>query len=204
MTNPSLARPAIVGVAALRDRLEKGTGCRVLDIRMPQEFEEAHIPGAYNVPLDTLREHSDEITHQLDQDVVLVCRSGQRAAEAERTLVAAGLRQVHLLDGGMLAWQRAAGPLVRGRKRWELERQIRLVAGVLILAGAFGSLLVPALLGVAIFVGAGLTFAAISNTCVMGVALSRLPYNRDTPAYDANTVVAQLAAGRAVWGEQAA
>ena len=44
---------------------------RVLDVRTPAEFETMHIPGAYNVPLDTLKEHREELSNHLDEDVVL-------------------------------------------------------------------------------------------------------------------------------------
>lgn len=57
---------------------------RVIDVRTPGEFETVHIAGAYNVPLDLLREHRSEIRAHLDDDVVLVCHSGQRAARRRR------------------------------------------------------------------------------------------------------------------------
>ena len=66
----------------LSDLLGSASPPRVLDVRTPGEFDTAHIAGAYNVPLDLLREHRDEIVKHLDEDVVLVCRSGQRAAQA--------------------------------------------------------------------------------------------------------------------------
>ena len=68
----------------------------------------------------------------LDQDVVLVCRSGMRAAQAEATLAGAGLPNVHLLEGGITAWQQHGAPVTRGRARWDIERQVRLVAGSIV------------------------------------------------------------------------
>jgi rhodanese-related sulfurtransferase len=175
----------------LNDRLNSTTPPRVIDVRTPGEFETAHIAGAYNVPLDLLREHRDEIVKHLDEDVVLVCRSGQRATQAEQTLRKAGLPNVHILDGGIVAWQAQGFAVNRGTPRWDLERQVRLVAGSIVLSSVLGSIAVPKLKWLAAGVGGGLTFAALSNTCAMGVLLSKLPYNRGASC-DADTVVAQL------------
>jgi len=175
----------------LSDRLGSAVPPRILDVRTPGEFETAHIAGAYNVPLDLLREHRDEIVKHLDEDVVLVCRSGQRAAQAEETLRTAGLGKVHILDGGITAWEAGGFAVNRGAQRWDLERQVRLVAGSIVLSSALASIAVPKLKWVAGAVGGGLTFAALSNTCAMGMMLSKLPYNRGATC-DAQTVVAQL------------
>jgi hypothetical protein len=125
--------------------------------------------------------------------VVLVCRSGQRAAQAEGSLAAAGLPNLRVLDGGMLAWESAGAPFRRGRPRWDLERQVRLIAGFVVLLSVVGSLVVPGLQWVAAALGAGLTVAALTDTCAMGMLLSRLPYNRGAGC-DIDSVVAQLAA----------
>jgi rhodanese-related sulfurtransferase len=177
--------------AGLQDLLGSGRDVRVLDVRTPAEYEAAHIPGAYNVPLDTLREHRDEIATHLDQNVVLVCRSGQRAAQAEKALAATGLPNVRVLTGGMLAWERTGADIVRGRPRWELERQVRLVAGTLVLLGVLASVVVPGAQWFSAAIGTGLVVAALTNTCAMGMALSKLPYNRGARC-DLDTVVGQL------------
>ncbi|WP_099039317.1 rhodanese-like domain-containing protein [Mycobacterium neglectum] len=175
----------------LRDLLGSARPPRVLDVRTPGEFETAHIAGAYNVPLDLLREHRDEIIKHLDEDVVLVCRSGQRAAQAEETLRNAGLSNVHILDGGITAWEANGFAVNRGTQRWDLERQVRLVAGSIVVSSILGSIAAPKLKWVAGAVGGGLAFAALSNTCAMGTLLSKLPYNRGA-ACDAPTIVSQL------------
>lgn len=69
------------------------------------------------MPLDLLREHRDEIIRHLDEQVVLLCRSGLRAAQAEETLRAAGLANVHILDGGITAWEAKGFAVNRGRQR---------------------------------------------------------------------------------------
>ncbi|MFG1609697.1 rhodanese-like domain-containing protein [Actinoplanes sp. NPDC049265] len=184
--------PAAVDAATLRELISRGRGPRLLDVRTPAEFETSHIPGAYNVPLDLLREHREELRAHLDEDVVLVCRSGARATRAGQSLAEAGLPNLKVLDGGMIAWQQQpAAPVKQGRARWDLERQVRLVAGSIVLASVLASLLVPGLLWVAALIGAGLAVAAITNTCAMGMLLSRLPYNR-RGSCDLDTIVGQL------------
>lgn len=158
---------------------------RILDVRTAAEFETAHIPGSYHVPLETLAEHGDDVAG-VTGEVVLVCQSGPRAAQAARTLAGLGATATHVLDGGMNAWLAAGGDVVRGESKWALERQVRLVAGSIALTSVLASTRVPAAKWGAGFIGAGLTFAALSNTCAMGNLLSRLPYNRgvdtDVPA----------------------
>ncbi|MDX3758452.1 rhodanese-like domain-containing protein [Streptomyces mirabilis] len=177
--------------ATLRDLTQDGDGPRLLDVRTPGEFRTAHIPGSYNVPLDTLREHRDELLHHLDEDVILICRSGARAAQAEQALAEAGLPNLRVLDGGVMAWETAGGPLTRGPERWDLERQVRLVAGTIVVVTGIAGLFVPGLHLIGTAVGAGLAFAALTNTCALGMLLAKLPYNRG-PRTDLDTVVAAL------------
>jgi rhodanese-related sulfurtransferase len=177
----------------LRDLLASSAPLRILDVRTPAEFETAHIHESYNVPLDVLDEHGPEVIQQLDHDhdVVLVCRSGQRSAQAAQLLRNAGLTGGRVLEKGITDWEGRGFAVDRGVQRWELERQVRLVAGSVVLSSVVGSIAVPRLKWVAAAIGAGLTYAAISNTCAMATALSKLPYNRDATS-DAKTVLAQL------------
>jgi hypothetical protein len=99
---------------------------------------------------------------------------------------------VKVLDGGMLAWQSADAPVNRGRPRWDLERQVRLVAGSIVLLCILGSLLIPGLQWIAALLGAGLAVAALTNTCAMGMLLAKLPYNRRSASCDLDTIVRQL------------
>lgn len=187
--------PAILNAADLRGMLDSANPPRILDVRTPGEFEGVHIAGAYNVPLDLLREHRAEIRNHLDDHVVLVCRSGQRAAQAEQTLHDTGLTNVHILDGGMNSWEANGFAVKRGSQRWDLERQVRLVAGSIVALSILASIFVPGFKWVALFIGSGLVFAAVSNTCMMGMLLAKLPYNRGATC-DAQTIVAQLVDSR--------
>lgn len=176
--------------AEVRRLVQTAPGTRLIDVRTTGEFEAGHVEGAYNVPLDLLAEHRDEIA-RLDAPVVLICQSGSRAAKAEDTLRRAGLGNVRLLEGGMNAWVAAGEPVRSVKERWGLERQVRLVAGSIVLTAIVVSVWVPAARFVAGAIGAGLTFAALSNTCAMGMLLSKLPYNRGA-ACDIDEVVRRL------------
>ncbi|MEM6107135.1 rhodanese-like domain-containing protein [Mycobacterium sp. 050272] len=185
----------VITSAELRTLLESPTAPRVIDVRTPAEFETSHIAGSYNVPLDVVDEHGPAVAQRLDDDpdVVLVCRSGQRATKAQTLLRNAGLASGRVLQNGITDWERRGFAVDRGAPRWDLERQVRLVAGSVVLSSVVGSLAVPRLKWLAGAIGAGLTYAAISNTCAMATALSKLPYNRAATA-DAETIVARLGA----------
>lgn len=195
MSTPSAGASTAVDAAALQHLIANGDGPRLIDVRTPGEFEAAHIPGSYNVPLDMLREHRDELRAHLDEQVVLVCRSGQRATTAEQTLAAAGLPNLRVLHGGITAWQATGNPVRTGKHRWDLERQVRLVAGSIVLLSVLASVVFEPAKWVAAFIGAGLSFAALSNTCAIGMLLAKLPYNRG-PKADFDGVVAALAGAR--------
>lgn len=164
---------------------------KIIDVRTPAEFEAVHIPGAYNVPLDTLSEHREDLRTHLEEPAILVCRSGQRAAQAEQKLAEVGMDNVHVLEGGIAAWAAAGAPVRRGRQRWDIERQVRLVAGLLVVAGVVASLVWKPARLLSGAVGAGLTVASLSNSCAMGKCLARLPYNR-AASCDVERVVAEL------------
>src|SRR5687767_1681093 len=96
------------------------TSATVVDVRSPAEYEAAHIPGSFNVPLDRIPECARELGAVADEPVILVCRSGQRAEAAERELQAADLCGLRVLEGGLGAWEAAGLPVNRGKQRWSM------------------------------------------------------------------------------------
>lgn len=177
----------------LQELVDADPRVRVVDVRSGGEFESAHIPGAYNVPIDALGEHQRDLV-DLGDPVVLVCQSGARACRAESALRDAGMDNVRVLAGGMDAWQREGREVVTLKARWPIERQVRLVAGALVAGSIAASAFVPKAKWVAGGVGAGLTIAALTNTCAMGSLLMRLPYNRPAEC-GVDATVARLRAG---------
>jgi rhodanese-related sulfurtransferase len=170
--------------------LKREAGAVFLDVRTPLEHGEVHVDGSRLEPLDRL--DAGVVARELGgRKVVVVCRSGNRAKQAAAKLVAAGLGDVAVLDGGMMAWQAAGLPVVRGRKVMSLERQVRVGAGLMVVAGVvLGTWVHPAFYGLSAFVGAGLVFAGLTDWCGMGLLLARAPWNKvraDSPAAGADS-----------------
>ena len=175
----------------LRQLRDEDPGLRILDVRTGGEFETGHIPGSFNVPLDMLGEHVGELA-RVDHSIVLVCQSGGRATKACDRLTTAGKGEVYVLDGGMNSWQSTGGDVAAGEKRrWAMDRQVRLVAGSLVLAGVLASVAVPKAKWLSAGIGAGLLFSAVTDTCAMAGMLAKLPYNRTEPG-DFGAVLEQL------------
>lgn len=192
---PPATEPAVTALdpATLRSWFREHQDLMVIDVRSAAEFESLHIRGSYNVPLPLLSEHTEELAARLGSRVVLVCQSGARAEQARQRLGGAGIGTAYVLTGGVPGFAAAGGDVVRGRNRWDLERQVRLAAGSLVLVGLAGGRFVsPRVRMLAGAIGAGLTFSAASNTCAMGSALSAMPWNRAAKEPTRESVILQL------------
>ena len=160
----------------------KGNGrIELIDVRTPIEFREVHVEFARNVPLDRLDPVAVLASRNGSKDdpLYLICRSGSRGRQACEKFLAAGFANFVNIEGGTLACVEAGLPVVRGKKGISLERQVRIAAGLLVLLGALlGWLVHPAFIGLSAFIGAGLVFAGVTDTCGMGLLLARMPWNQ--------------------------
>ena len=159
------------------DEFESEPKGLLLDVRTPVEHEQIHAPGATLLPLSEVDGESvSELAN--GRPVYLLCQSGNRARQAAQKLERAGLTSVTVLEGGMKAWEAAGLPVQRGRATISLERQVRIAAGTLVFTGVvLGFFVHPGFYGLSAFVGAGLVFAGITDTCGMGLILARMPWN---------------------------
>lgn len=150
----------------------------LVDIREPDEFARAHVAGALSQPLSALeRAH---LAIEPGTDVIFTCRTGMRTAGACDRLAARVDGDAFVLEGGLDGWSRAGLPVVEDRAApMEINRQVQITAGSMILAGVIlGTLVAPAWYGLSAFVGAGLVFAGVSGTCAMARLLMLAPWNR--------------------------
>lgn len=191
----STSIPAVVNVERLDELLDERPDVRLLDVRTPGEYETMHIRGSYNVPLDLLGEHAREIQEHVEEPVVLVCQSGSRSRKARETLEYSGMPNLHVLEGGVNGWVSSGKPVERGPERISIERQVRIAAGGIAALGGLLALTVNRRFGVLpAFVGGGLLFAGVTDTCGMAALLAKLPYNR-AASCDVDAMVSALKEG---------
>ncbi len=153
----------------------------LIDVRTPVEFREVHANGARNIPLDSLDPQAvvQSRNGNADEPLYIICRSGQRAGKAVQRFVEAGFENTVNVEGGTQAWDLAGLPVSRGKKAMSLERQVRIAAGFLVFLGAaLGFFVHPYFIAISAFVGAGLMFAGITDTCGMGMMLAKMPWNQ--------------------------
>lgn len=163
----------------LDELVRSGQAVDLIDVRTPLEFREIHVGFARNVPLDRLDPAALRSSVSNGRPLYVICRSGNRGKQACDKLNAAGLADVVNVEGGTSAWEQAGLPVVRGKKAMSLERQVRIAAGMLVLIGAvLGFFVHPYFIGLSAFVGAGLIFAGVTDTCGMGMLIARMPWNQ--------------------------
>jgi len=176
---------ATVTPATLADRRRRGDTLTLIDVRTPAEYGEVHVDFAHNVPLDRLTPQ-DIAGLGGDGPVYFVCKSGGRSHKACEKMIAAGIDKVVSVEGGTAACEAAGLPVIRGRKAMSLERQVRIAAGTLVAIGAALAAFGPDApvnwkaigTGLAGFIGCGLVFAGVTDTCGMAMLLARMPWNQ--------------------------
>ncbi|GHO77721.1 sulfurtransferase [Ktedonobacter sp. SOSP1-85] len=178
--NPKSASTTIVAVEKAYEMITEAKNAIAIDVRTSAEFESKHIPGSHNIPLDQLPAYTNEIAELASNAaVLLICQSGTRARKAAEVLQTMPVSSLSILDGGIVAWEKAGKPYKQGVQKWSMERQVRGVAGTLVLLGALGGLFAwKPLTWIAALIGGGLAYSAASNTCGMALLLSKLPYNQ--------------------------
>lgn len=150
----------------------------LVDVREYAEYAGGRVAGAKLLPLGDLENRHAELDHT--KPIYVMCRTGRRSGEAQRKLKSLGFTNVINVVGGFEAWKKESLPFERDEKApWALERQVRFVAGLLVLTGVVLSIFVhPYFVGLAGFVGAGLTFAGATDWCGMGLLLAKMPWNQ--------------------------
>lgn len=170
-----------------------GGNFKLVDVRTPAEFQDTHVRGAVNVPLD--RVSTETVPQPTEgQPLYVICQKGGRGSKACDQLSAAGLENVVNVEGGTTACEQAGLPVVRGKKVMSLERQVRIAAGSLVLLGIGLYFVHPAFLALSAFVGAGLVFAGVTDTCGMGMLLARMPWNQACSNATCDSTTAKTAA----------
>lgn len=178
---------ATISPKQLQELIQSGRAIELIDVRTPVEYREVHVTAAQNVPLDQLDAGQIAASRAgKTEPLYVICKSGSRGRQACEKLVAAGCTQIFNVEGGTSACEQAGLAVVRGKKCISLERQVRIVAGAMVLTGAaLGYFVQREWIGLSAFVGAGLMFAGITDTCGMALILARMPWNKVGPSASA-------------------
>lgn len=179
-STPASAASAPMSPSELAEKLQSEQAPLLVDVRTPVEYESLRVPGSHNVPLDLLQKNKEALAEQFSGEIVLICQTGNRANQALQQLRAAGVDTARVLEGGVVAMEAQYSQHTRrGQQRWAMDRQVRMVAGSLVLTGFLGSKLISPKVGyLAGAIGAGLTFSALTDSCAMAAALNKMPWNK--------------------------
>lgn len=158
-------------------RLKAGTAV-LIDIREIDEYAREHIPGAVSLPVSAL--DNADLKLEAGQQAIFHCKSGMRTDSNCARLAQHVEGDAFMLEGGLDAWRAQGLPTKRDEKApLEINRQVQITAGCLVLLGVIlGWLVNPVLFGLSAFVGAGLMFAGISGWCGMANILAVMPWNQ--------------------------
>jgi glyoxylase-like metal-dependent hydrolase (beta-lactamase superfamily II)/rhodanese-related sulfurtransferase len=158
--------------------LKQDPQTKILDVRSALEFSQVHIEHSLNIPIDMISAKINELS-QSRQNYLVLCHTGNRAAMAADMLIQSGIHTVKVMEGGIVRWQKEKLPVIKGQGGMSLERQVRLIAGSLVLLGIMMSWLLNwAFIFVSVFVSSGLIYAGLTDNCLMGMLLMKLPYNK--------------------------
>ncbi|MFN6519334.1 MAG: rhodanese-like domain-containing protein [Nostoc sp. CreGUA01] len=177
MTTSRVNKLQTVDAQTLKQLL-KQQAITLIDVRELAEYALEHIPGATLVSLSKFDPR--KVTQDRDTKVILYCRSGNRSTMAAQKLFDADFTTVTHLEGGMSAWKQAGcATTINKNAPISLMRQVQIVAGSLVLMGTLlGAFVSPWFLILSAFIGAGLMFSGITDSCTLGILLSKLPYNQ--------------------------
>ena len=158
--------------------LKRDPQAKILDVRSAFEFSQMHIEPSVNIPIDMLSAKINELSKS-KQSYIVLCHTGNRAAMAADMLMQSGIHAVKVIEGGIVHWQDERLPVIKGEGGISLERQVRLIAGSLVLLGIIMSWQLHwAFICIPLFVSCGLVYAGLTDTCLMGELLMKLPYNK--------------------------
>jgi len=166
------------------DLRHRGEEITLIDVRTPAEFGEVHVDCARNIPLDRLDPKEIAASVRVKGPIYFVCKSGGRSQKACEKMIAAGITDVISVEGGTNACEAAGVTVVRGLKAMSLERQVRICAGASVAVGCAIAAFGPDLfwqrigMGVAGFIGVGLVFAGVTDTCGMAMVIAKMPWNQ--------------------------
>jgi len=160
----------------------------IIDVRERDEYAIEHVEHSVNVPLSVFSNVAPGVLKQLeDRDILFMCHSGIRAAQARKLAAELGYHNEHTYDvyeGGLLQWMKDGKDVIKGNSKSKLsiQRQVQLIVGLLVIVfGVMGLYINPwySIAGAAM--GAGLFVAGATGYCLMAQMVGWMPWNKAAP-----------------------
>jgi len=156
----------------------------IIDVRERDEYMIEHIKASINVPLSGFTTIAPGILNQLkDRQILLICRSGIRAAQALEQVKNLGFNDIHsyrVFDGGIVEWKKQGNDVDKAVKApLPIMRQMQIIVGVLLVIFASLATFVNSWFSVAtILFGGGLLMAGLTGNCAVAGLLIKAPWNK--------------------------
>lgn len=175
------------------DQIDPDNGI-IIDVRTSMEHAEKHLSqGHMLLPLEELKDADALDKQEIDKSssVYLLCRNDNRSRKAAEKFTKEGFNNVYVIEGGLNACENQGHEVdghdtqcaVAGSRLLSLERQIRIVAGLIAAVGAVLGLIIDPLFSIIpLFVGSGLIFAGVTDRCGMALILTKAPWNKRASA----------------------
>lgn len=167
-----------VSAQELARKIKANENLCVIDVRTPAEFSAINLPQSHNFPLGAITPEDVKAASGDKAQVYLMCRTQRRAEMVHKELAGRVDCELVVVDGGI---EQMPSELLKRSERnvIPLDRQVRIAAGLLVSVGILGGFLItPSLFWLSGFVGAGLVFSGVTDTCPMAMVISRMPWNR--------------------------
>lgn len=167
-----------ISAADLCRLYQQDPGLCIVDVRTPAEYASLHLPGSHNLPLGQVQA-ADLARVAGERDTVyLMCRTQRRSGMVAEAVAGELHCKLVIVEGGITAMPESV--LQKGERNViPLERQVRIAAGLLVLAGVLaGFAVAPGFFVLSGVVGAGLVFSGVTDTCPMAMLIARMPWNR--------------------------
>ncbi len=168
----------LIGTKEAAEWQENGQAI-LIDVRTTNEVVALNIPGSEYVPVPLISENSLQPLLKLGKKMVFYCHSGNRSANVVDQIGAINGGEVYSLDGGIAAWKQSGLTTETISSVISVERQTHITAGFLTLSSlVLGVTVDKSFLIATAFFGGGLMFAGLSGSCLMGILLSKMPWNK--------------------------
>jgi rhodanese-related sulfurtransferase len=172
----------MISPAQAHDLLKKEENCALVDVRTYMENQAMNVEGGILAPVQDLdpKVFFEQHPGLKDKKLLLLCKGGTRSKAAGVKFTKAGFENLAVIEGGITAWNEAKLPVkITETKVISIDRQTRIAIGTMVMVFTLlGAFVHPGFLIGAGFMGCGLIFAGVTDTCGLALIIAKMPWNK--------------------------